>query len=241
MTIDPEMIAAYADGELGPDQAAQVEAAMLADPVIAGQVEAHLALRETLRAHYAPLAEAPVPDRLMALLKPADTIVDFAAARQAKAEKTAAAPRMRWMMGGAIAASLALGLVLGTQLPDGGSIATQDDRMVASGALDKALTTQLASAQDGKAVRILLSFKAKDGRYCRGFEGAGAAGIACHNGTGWTIERMQASDFRPGSSSDYRQAESAAGTIMEAAQNMALDGALDPDSERAARDKNWSR
>lgn len=240
MTIDPEMIAAYADGELGPEEAAQVEAAMLADPAIAAQVEAHLALRDQLRAHYRPLVDAPVPDRFMAMLTPADNVIDFASARLAKAEKTPP-PRMRWMMGGAIAASLALGLVLGTQIPNGGSIRTQDGRMVASGALDKALTTQLASAQDGKDVRILLTFKVKDGRYCRGFEEAGAAGIACHNGTGWAIERMQASDFRPGSSSDYRQAGSAAGAIMEAAQNMALDGALDPDSEQAARDKVWAR
>ncbi|MBT2187452.1 zf-HC2 domain-containing protein [Sphingobium nicotianae] len=243
MTIDPEMIAAYADGELGPDEAARVEAAMAADPAIAQQVEAHLALRSRLGAHFAPILDMPVPDRLTAMLKPVDapaaTIVDLAAARQARADRAAPQPRLRWMMGGALAASLALGLVLGTQIPRGGSIVTQGGRLVASGALDKALTTQLASAQDGRDVSILLTFKAKDGRFCRGFEQAGAAGIACHNGTGWGIERMQASDFRPGSSGGYRQAGSASKEIMEAAQNMALDGALDVDSERVARDKNW--
>jgi len=52
---------------------------------------------------------------------------------------------------------------------------------------------------------------------------------------------MQASDLKPGSSTGYRQAGSAGREIMEAAQNMALDGALDGADERAARDAGWRR
>ncbi len=123
MTIDPEKIAAYADGELSPEDAAEVEAAMETDPAIVEQIEAHMALRDRLRAHFAPVVEAPVPDRLTALLGSRDDekkVVDLAAVRRARADVQPKPARTRWMMGGALAASLALGLILGTQVKQGG-------------------------------------------------------------------------------------------------------------------------
>jgi hypothetical protein len=240
MTIDPEKIAAYADGELGPEEAAQVEAAMETDPSIVEQIEAHRALRDQLRAHFAPMLDAPVPKQLTALLGTRDDenkVVDLAAVRRA-------APQRRWMTGGALAASLALGLVLGTQIPrgeSGGTIAEEDGQLIASGALDTALTTQLASDQQGKDVRILLSFEDRAGRYCRSFEETAAAGIACHNGTGWAIERLQSRRGESTAQGQYRQAGSAGRDIMEASQNMALNGALDDVAEQKARDSGWRR
>lgn len=248
MTIDPEKIAAYADGELGPEEAAQVEAAMEIDPSIVEQIEAHRALRDQLRAHFAPMLDAPVPKQLTALLGTRDDenkVVNLTAVRRAReAAKPAMAPQRRWMTGGALAASLALGLVLGTQIPrgeDGGTIAEEDGQLIASGALDTALTTQLASDQQGKDVRILLSFEDRAGRYCRSFEETAAAGIACHNGTGWAIERLQSRRGEGTVQGQYRQAGSADRDIMEASQNMALNGVLDDVDEQKARDSGWRR
>ena len=170
MSITPEMLAAYADGELEPQERARVEAAIAANPALADEVAAHRALRETLSAHFAPILDRPVPDRLSALLeKPeadAGKVVDLAAARTAKAERDRARLTLpRWAAGGAIAASLAIGLVVGGQLPSGAPVRSVDGHLVAGGALDKALTTQLASTQGGQEqVHILLSFKAGDGR-----------------------------------------------------------------------------
>jgi hypothetical protein len=243
MTIDPEMLAAYADGELGPEDAARVEAAIAADPALAGQVEAHRALRATLSAHFAPILDMPVPDRLTGALSPRDNVFDLAAARKARAkaaeEVTQTQPaRTRWIIGGALAASLALGLVIGGRTDPGSSVISRDGQLIASAALDRALTTQLASAQDGAPVRILLSFKGLDGRLCRGFEEGVTAGIACRTGESWTIERTQASGGK-GGQGGYRQAGSAESEIMAAAQDMAAGDALDAQAEKGARDAGW--
>jgi hypothetical protein len=111
-------------------------------------------------------------------------------------------------------------------------------QLVAGGALDKALTTQLASAQDGQGgVRILLSFKAEDGHYCRGYAAGAMSGIACREDGNWALIRTQASSA--GGGSEYQQAGSANADIMAAAQEIAVGDALNPQSERAARDAGW--
>jgi hypothetical protein len=244
MTITPEMLAAYADGELSADEVARVEAAMAADPALADEVAAHRALRAQLSAHFAPLLDRPVPEAMLAALRTepeSDNIVDFGAARRAK-QTTATPARARWLWSGALAASLALGLVLGTQLPRGGGpIVREDGRLIASGALDKALSTQLASAGQDQPVRVLLSFRRGDGQYCRGFEDGATAGIACRAGDRWAIERTQAEQGGSTTAGGYRQAGSAAGAIMAAAQDMAPDGALDAEAERRARDTGWRK
>jgi anti-sigma factor RsiW len=90
MNITDETLAAYADGELERGEAAQVAAAVAADPALAAKIEAHRALRSRLAAHYAPLAEQPMPPHLAALLSSAQDkdeqssgeVLSFAAARQ---------------------------------------------------------------------------------------------------------------------------------------------------------------
>ncbi len=240
MSIDRETLMAYADGQLGPEDRIMVEAAIAADPDMARDVEAHQALRAQLGAHFAPIASAPVPERLKAVLGAPSNVVDMATVRKEKEERVPLLmPSRRWgMMGGAIAASLALGMVMGTQLRDGGPVATQDGRLIAQGKLDRALTSQLASAPSADApVRILLSFRAAEGNYCRAFETDGTAGIACRSKDAWAIAQMQSGvETRRGG---YRQAGSAHEAIMAAAQEMAADGALDAEAERAARMADW--
>ncbi|HEY1124199.1 MAG TPA: hypothetical protein VGE65_01090 [Sphingobium sp.] len=244
MTIDPETLAAYADGELSPADAAKVEEAIAAQPDLAKQVEAHRALRAQLSAHFDPILDAPVPDRLADLLRPRESaqVIDLAAVRRTREGElpVTKAPRTRWAMGGALAASLALGLVVGRVAIPGGSVASENGQLVARGELANALTTQLASAQDGKDVRILLSFEAKDGRYCRGYEQGATAGIACREGSDWQLVRTQ-SGVPSKSQSPYAQASSQTAEIMTAAQDMAAGNALDATAERAARNGDWTR
>jgi hypothetical protein len=244
MTIDPETLASYADGELPPEEAAKIEEAIAAHPDLARQVEAHRALRAQLSAHFDPILDAPVPDHLTALLKPKESaqVIDLAAIRRAREEERLVVEtrRPRWAMGGALAASLALGLVVGRIAIPTGSVVSEGGQLVARGELASALTTQLASAQDGKDVRILLSFEARDGHYCRGFEQGATAGIACREGSDWRILRTQAGTGSR-SAGGYAQAGSQAAEIMAAAQDMAAGGAFDSTAERKARDAGWTR
>ena len=70
MTPTPEQLAAFADDQLEGAEHDSVGAAIAADPALARQVEAHRALKARLGQHFAPIAQAPVPDHFAALLRP---------------------------------------------------------------------------------------------------------------------------------------------------------------------------
>ncbi|WP_435417066.1 hypothetical protein WAB17_09220 [Parerythrobacter aurantius] len=230
--ITPEMIAAYADGELDAERVAMMEAAVAADPGMADLVAKHRALRARLSANFAPMLEQPVPSNLTALLQPASGdsgVASFAAARQ----RRGLAPVVRrWapIAGPALAASL----VLAMWQPWQGSRSSPG---YARGALASALDTQLVATQrPGTQTRILLSFENAAGQYCRAYRGGESGGIACRDATGWKIER--AFGVEAAQSGEYRQAGSES-EILSAAQEMAQGGALDAAGESAARQQGW--
>lgn len=228
MTIDPEMLMAYADGELDPLAAKRVERAMAADPALAEQVDAHRALAASLRAAFAPVADAPPPDPVVAMLTESARVVPLARPAPARRE------RPIWM--GAVAASLVVGLFGGALLmPRGGEagIAFEQGQPVARGDLARALDTQLASTQAGDApVRIGVSFRDKGGKLCRSFERSGSGGIACARDKEWRIERLYGGSNA--AQTDYRQAGSASAAMMRDAQEMMASEPLDAGAERAA-------
>lgn len=230
MTPTPEQIAAYADGQLEGDERAAVEVVVAADPALAQQVAAHRALAAKLSAHFAPLMERELPESLTALFQPRETeVVDFGAARERK-ETSRTLPRWSWVVGPALAASLALAV----SLPRG----ELDDPAYAEGTLASALETQLTATQPGDAdTRILLSFADADGDYCRAFTVPGGSGIACRDDRGWKLDRL--GDGTDSGATEYRQAGSNVSAILAAAQDMAANGALDAEAEAAAAASGW--
>ena len=227
MTVTREELAAFADGELDPAREAEVAAAVAADPELEAQLEAHRALRARLGAHFAPVFEAPVPDRLVSLLRPEPQVVDFAAARE-KRERARGLPRWTWFAGPALAASLALAVFM-PRGADGG---------YASGDLAEALDGQLVAAQSADApTRILLSFRDGSGAYCRAFAGEAQSGIACRDDAGWRlIEEAAGSEAQD---SEFRMAGNPAAEVLERAQAMAAGPALDGVQEQAAKARGW--
>lgn len=233
MTVTREMIAAYADGELAGESLAEVEAAIAADPALRDEVDRHRALTAHLAAHFAPVLDQPVPDRLSALLEPKHgggaEVVSFAAERQ----RRGLVPSLRrWapIAGPALAASLVLTLWQPWQGGDaaGGYAGTR---------LAAALDTQLVASQAADAeTRILLSFENDAGQYCRAYRAADSGGIACRDESGWRIERQLG--LGAGQASEYRQAGSEA-EILAAAQDMAIGGGLDAIAEAEAKAKGW--
>ena len=114
-------------------------------------------------------------------------------------------------------------------------VTSANGTLAASGALAEVLDTQLASNQpQGAAVRIGLSFRDRDGRYCRSFEGRTLSGIGCRNPGGWSLERTMTGQ----AGSDYRQATSGA-LATDVAEMMAGDP-FDAEAERTARDRGWA-
>lgn len=222
MSVTPEELAAYADGELDAAREMNVAAAVAADPALEAQVRAHRALRARLGAHFAPIMDAPLPERLTAPLRGQQAeIIDLAAARERRS------PRWSWMVAPALAASLALAVFL----PRGG-----DD--YASGTLADTLDAQLVAAQPADApTRILLSFRDESGSYCRAFAGAAQSGIACRDAEGWRL--VTEGEGAPAQKGEYRMAGNPAAEMLERAQAMAAGPALDAAQEEAAKARGW--
>src|SRR3546814_188778 len=174
MSFDPATVAAFVDGELDDLTARRIEREAANDAALAAEIARHRTLKAQLMAHYTPVAEEAVPERLRSLLA-VDDKVDTSLTDRRSAQHA----RFSGVHWGAIAASLILGLTIGLRpwLP-GAPVAIDSGTLVAAGPLAEALDTQLASNQpDDAAVRIVLSFEDKSGRYCRSFESRPIDGI----------------------------------------------------------------
>lgn len=242
MTPTPEELAAFADGELADERAAEVAAMVAADPELARVVERHRRLRQQLGTHFAPISEQPVPDSLVAAVKaaadaarqseaePETQVIDFAAARQRR-EARRTLPRWSYLVAPAAAAALALVLFVprGANGPQTG-MSTQ---------LAAALDSQLVADQSTDAsTRILLSFEDKAGQYCRVFQSAAQSGIACHGSSGWQL--VGTGSGAKISGTQFAQAGEADAKLLARAQEMAAGPALDPQQEKAARANGWT-
>jgi anti-sigma factor RsiW len=248
MTITPEQLAAFADGQLPEAEAQAIAAVVALDPDLVRQVVQHRALRDQLSAHFAPIMEAPIPERLTAALKePQGQVIDLAAARKERASRRPApatdrrpgsSRRWAWIAGPALAASLVLAILL-PKLVDREE-PTAIGPGYASGALADALGKQLSGGTSGTApTRILLSFRDRTGTYCRAFAGKTQAGIACRDEQGWQMRKVFGATA--GQSGDYRQAGSTDAALMAMAQDMAPDGALDAAQEQEAKARGWRK
>jgi hypothetical protein len=191
--------------------------------------------RRRMAAAFDEVLKEPVPDRLTALLAepvPTAQVVALDALRARRSGMSS------WAAWGGMAATLLLGTLIGTRLPPSGG-AAPDGRLVATGAVAHALERQLASAPAGGAVAVQISFKAKDGRFCRSFSTAATAGLACREPDGaWALQQLAAVAPAPGGG--MRQAASALPpAVLTAADALMAGEALNAEQEKAARDAGW--
>ncbi|MGH8251966.1 MAG: anti-sigma factor family protein [Steroidobacteraceae bacterium] len=243
MKISDEMLMAYADGELDLVAGAEIEAAMAADPAVARIVERHRALAGRVQEAYRGVLGEPVPERLASLVAkpPAGAVVDLAAKRDERESAPAQPGRLRLPQWSALAASLALGLLLGLLLTRGPSAPYEETTagLVARGELEQALTTRLASASGPSAVRVGISFMNRSGGYCRTFHmqhETALAGLACRAGEAWRLQVLAAAPKHEG---ELRAAAAMPMAVLQAVDS-AIDGEpLDAAAESAARDAGW--
>lgn len=257
MNWSDDILMAYADGELEPGPRAELERAMVGDASLRDRVAARQAQRERLNAAYAPVLDEPMPDRLSALLEaPASASAPMAASTPARAavgvasldaarEARSSRPAMSsWAQWGGMAASVVLGVLIGTNLMRDGadpSIAVQNGLLVAGGAIGRALSTQLASEPAaGAPVAVQLSFVDKDGSFCRSFSTGAVAGVACRQGEAWAVQTLVAAERQP--TGAMRQAASPLPRAVLDAVDQRIEGAaLDAAREKQARDRGWQR
>lgn len=246
MKFSEETLMAYADGELDPQARTAVEAAMAADPEIAGRVARHKALRGKLRSAFDPVLNESPPDRLIAAARGAPAV-----RREGNVIPLRRKPASRWSwpQWGAVAASLIVGVLAGQTLlhsPSSETITTRNGQLLAGGVLARALSDQLASTQPQTApVQIGVSLKSKNGDYCRTFvvrESATVAGLACRESQEWRLRALAQSEPTPASGSQLRPAGSSLPrSILQAVDETMAGQPLDARAEAAARSREWSR
>jgi hypothetical protein len=233
MTVTREELMAYLDGELPPGECARVEAALAADAGLRAEYERQKALGETLQNAFAPVLDAPLPDRLLQAARHKsmiDSIRDLFAVHP-------------FGMGSSIAgAAIAAGLLLGIFVVphEHGDYATRSDGLVARANLAHALDTQLASNQDhGGRITVGISFRNGNDRYCRTFTAGRSAGIACHDGGEWRVKALAPANL-PGAEGSYRMAAGEMpDAIRDAVATMMRGTALDAAEESKARARGW--
>ena len=230
MTED-EKFFAWLDGELGPAESAEMEAKVAADPELERLAEQHRALGARLRVAFDPIASAAVPDHLAVTLRAPAKVVDFAAARRARSMPSLP----QWA---AMAATLALGIFVGTMVPDraAGPVEVQAGKLYAAASLNQALETQLASAP-ADSVRIGMTFRNGAGEICRSFTAQASSGLACHRNGRWQLKGLFAAPEGQGGS--YRMAAGMDPSLAALVDSSMAGEAFDANQEKAARDKGW--
>lgn len=239
MNYDDEILMAYVDGELDAKARDEIAAALEKDPALARRVEAQRALRARVAGAFAPVVNQPVPDRLTrAAQSNRGNVLQFPA-RPARAPAAPWGAR-EWV---AMAASLLLGAFISWKVMapgEGAPLVAGKDALVAHGELARALDHQLASEQRGEeTVLVGLTFKARDGNYCRSFEmhATRTVGLACRAGSDWQVT---ATDSSAPAQGQMQQASSALSPAILRAIEARMEGAaLDAEAERSAQMAGW--
>jgi len=243
---DDAQIHAYVDGELDSQSAARLEADSGADAALAARIAGQRELRLRLQSAFDPVLDEPVPQPLRdAAAGGAQQaqVIALDVARRARAPVRPAWSPREW---GAIAATLALGTLLGAMLfrtPSGLPLETVQGQLLARGELDTALSTQASGpAPAGAATRIGLSFRAGDGAWCRTFSlGNGSGGLACRRQQRWAVQLLEDSGASEATTAGgFRQAGSSLSpALLGAIGALGADDALTPEQEQEQLRTGW--
>jgi hypothetical protein len=243
MNYDDETLMAYADGELDEARRAAIARDIERDPQLARRVQQHRALRSRVAGAFAPVADQPVPGRLTEVARggaPGDARRDRGAVL-AFPGRPAPRSAKAWGHWPAMAASLVLGMVLAWQFlaPPAPELTAGQGALVANGALARALDEQRASTQSqDAAVQVGISFRARDGGYCRSFtlRSARTAGLACRTAGEWRVAVTAAADLPDGG---MRQAASPPLAVLQAIEARIAGEPLDAAAEQEAARAGW--
>ena len=221
--IDEDLMR-FADGEADAATSAAVTAAIAGDPIRVQRSGGYRAQRAAAATAFDDLLAEPVPDHLLALLRPAPAAVYLAVARAART------PRFAILQWAALAATLVAGFLAGHEFaPPAATLFT----------VDAALTHSL----DGgvvPAIRIALSYRNRMNKFCRVFHDDRAtptAGIACQQNGGW---RLLVAAAATGEVTDYRTAADDLPAAITATLDATISGApLDVVGETSAAKRGW--
>lgn len=239
--LDDETLLAYADGELDPRRAAEVEVRLRDDPEARQRLERLRESARLARDAFRDTLEAPVPERL---LKALDQDSAPAMAKVLPFKTRSRPPRSLPLKAAAavLVAALGLGLLwIGTPAPRPPLAGTD-------ALLQKALETRPGGrslADGGREITPLLTVRSGDGGYCRQFQeqrgGEGYLGVACRNRDGvWLIRVLLARALLAQPADSYGPASGPAPAAPAALLDALTEGqALTPAQEAGLLERGW--
>lgn len=198
-------------------------------------------LAKRVAAAYDDVLREPVPDRLNALLAAPAPVADLGAERARR--RVAPSSAWNWAHWGGMAASLVIGVLVGRQFASPGNdalLAERGGRVIAGAPLAQALDTRMAGDPGAARIAVQLSFLDRSGRYCRTFSTEQVAGLACRDGTHWTVTAT-AQASRDAGTAMRQAASSLPRPVLDAVDAQIAGPALDAAQEREARDRGWRR
>lgn len=245
-----ETLMAFADGELDTAQRTEVENLLQGNPGLRQRVTQMQQQRNRVRNAFASVLDEPVPDRFAQLLRssppmptaavqPVPVVVQLTDER---AKRSLIRYMPTWAQLGGMAASVVLGVLLGTRFLGTSvdpAMGLNQGQLVAGGSIDEALSTQLASEPlAGAKVSVQLSFIDKSGNYCRTFSTTAMAGLACQQAGQWIVQ--QTDTLTAQGSGVVRQASaSLPPALLDSVDQRMANGTLNAAAERQARAQGW--
>jgi hypothetical protein len=194
--ISEDKIAAFVDGELSADEAALVQRAETEDAEIAALIERYRALRAEIDESFGSIMGSPPPARLANLLR---SHVRSDRRRRSQTPKSASRRSgISFFVGGSLAASLAVGFLLGalTMPRLGGDSALQlaVDNAQSLDQLAGRLEYSPSSGEAGGGIAVTASFESAERLICRSFligDNERLKGLACRHGLeDWRIVQL---------------------------------------------------
>lgn len=233
MIVTDEMLIAYLGGKLSAPDRAAVEAAVASDPAVAERLRRH---REVGAMIQNAITSGGRKAKAVAGDKSAAPVVSLADARRTREvaptpKPKVSAPAARKPFDPRVAL-LAIGLVTGVLI---GLFAPRptndllDGTLRARGVLAATLEQGLAADQKpGAAVRLLGTYRSKDGVWCRTFAGEGRiSGVACRTADGWRLMMTELGAPTPSP------------VMASAITALGLGAPVDAAAERKARSAAW--
>ncbi len=257
--ITNDMLSAYIDGELAPEEMERVARAIAADELLAARLVQFRRVDRLLTEFSSAIDAQPLPPAVLALLEPpcADDDAAARAAPRAVVLPLTRRPLHRRAAALALAASLVMAVAVVLQFDARDGAPTGFDELVRAGAvvpssplqhvLEEVPSDEAYAVAGGTGVKItpVLSFVSRGQEYCREFRvdaGARAArGVACRRDERWETLKVVAAEAR-GSDAHYATATAETDEDFDAfVDGLVADEPLGADAEARALHGGWTR